>query len=77
MRAFPTMTTNQVVLTWLLMAAQGCRRLYECIALTKPSEAKMPTPAWLLGNAFYLAVGIAVWVEGIREDNIMWFCSFA
>jgi 3-oxo-5-alpha-steroid 4-dehydrogenase 3 len=65
----PSMTMHQLGLTWLLMFIQGSRRLYECITLNKPSNAKMSAPAWLLGVAFYAVMGVCVWVEGIRENH--------
>ncbi|OBT54129.1 hypothetical protein VE04_06087 [Pseudogymnoascus sp. 24MN13] len=61
----PSMAIDQVVLVWTLMAIQGCRRLYECITLTKPTTSKMGAVAYLLGLVFYLAMGVVVWVEGI------------
>jgi 3-oxo-5-alpha-steroid 4-dehydrogenase 3 len=72
----PSMTFNQVVLTWMLMAIQGSRRLYECITLRKPSTSKMAGPAWILGILFYLAMGITIWVEGIRkkDNNLAIIC---
>jgi 3-oxo-5-alpha-steroid 4-dehydrogenase 3 len=63
----PSMAIDQVVLVWTLMAIQGCRRLYECITLTKPTTSKMGAVAYLLGLVFYLAMGVVVWVEGIRK----------
>lgn len=65
----PSMAIDQVVLVWALMAIQGSRRLYECITLTKPSTSKMGAAAYLLGVLFYLATGVAVWVEGIRKKD--------
>ncbi len=61
------MSKEQILLTWALMSAQGCRRLYESIRLAKPSNAKMWFVHWILGWAFYAGMGLAVWVEGIRE----------
>jgi 3-oxo-5-alpha-steroid 4-dehydrogenase 3 len=61
------MTMNQIAITWTLMAFQGFRRLYESITLLKPSIAKMPVASYALGIAFYLVMGVAVWVQGIRE----------
>jgi len=61
------MTVNQVVLAWSFMALQGTRRLYECITLTKPSQSKMWFGIWLLGIAYYIFMGISVWIEGIGE----------
>jgi 3-oxo-5-alpha-steroid 4-dehydrogenase 3 len=62
-----SMTINQVVITWALWTLQGSRRLFECIILNKPSDAKMPVPTWAIGIIFYLAMGISVWIEGIRK----------
>jgi 3-oxo-5-alpha-steroid 4-dehydrogenase 3 / polyprenol reductase len=60
------MTVNQVFLAWLLMAVQGGRRLYETLTLTKPSQSKMWFGLWLLGIAYYIFIGLSVWIEGIR-----------
>lgn len=62
-----TMTVNQVVLAWSFMAAQGLRRLYECLALEKPSQSRMWIGIWLLGILYYLVMGVSVWIEGIGE----------
>jgi 3-oxo-5-alpha-steroid 4-dehydrogenase 3 len=61
------MTVNQVFLAWFFMTLQGTRRLYESITLTKPSQSKMWVGLWLLGIAYYIFMGISVWVEGISE----------
>jgi 3-oxo-5-alpha-steroid 4-dehydrogenase 3 / polyprenol reductase len=63
-----SMTINQVLLVWLMMMLQGCRRFYECITLLKPSASKMHISSWVLGIAFYVIVSVSVWVEGIRES---------
>ncbi|KAK4996194.1 hypothetical protein LTR66_004139 [Elasticomyces elasticus] len=47
------------------MLAQGSRRLYECIVLSKPSSSQMWVGHWLLGILFYLAINIATFMEGI------------
>lgn len=60
-----SMTMEQVFLTWSLMALQGVRRLYESITLVKPSSSKMWFVHWFVGICFYLAVGVAVWIEGV------------
>jgi 3-oxo-5-alpha-steroid 4-dehydrogenase 3 / polyprenol reductase len=62
-----TMTTNQVIITWVFMAIQGIRRLYECITLNKSSEAKMPLTTWAAGIAFYCVLGVSIWIEGTRK----------
>lgn len=64
--ATSSMTFNQVVITWTFMTLQGCRRLLECLTLVKPSKAQMPILSWLLGIAFYISVGLSIWIEGIR-----------
>lgn len=63
------MTTNQILITWALMAFQGSRRLYESIRLLTPSSAQMPLASYALGIAFYLAVGVAVWAEGMCKSS--------
>jgi 3-oxo-5-alpha-steroid 4-dehydrogenase 3 / polyprenol reductase len=60
----PSMSFNQIVLCWTLLAIQGSRRLYECIALAKPSVSEMWIGHYLLGLVYYLAMGWAIWVEG-------------
>ena len=62
------MTVNQVVLAWIFMAVQGLRRLYESITLTKPSEARMWVGLWALGIAFYIVMGISIFIEGIGQS---------
>lgn len=59
-----SMTVDQVVLVWILMVIQGLRRLLECSLLGKPSASKMWFPHWVLGIAFYLSFGVALWIEG-------------
>ena len=59
-----TMSVNQVMVTWALMLIQGSRRLYECLVFSKPSSSKMWFVHWLLGAGFYVAVNVAVWIEG-------------
>lgn len=62
------MTVNQVFLAWFLMAIQGTRRLYEDVTLSKPSQSKMWIGVWALGIAYYVVMGITVWIEGICES---------
>jgi 3-oxo-5-alpha-steroid 4-dehydrogenase 3 / polyprenol reductase len=70
-----TMTTNQVFLAWLLMAIQGARRLYESITFTKPSESKMWAGLWIIGMAFYVFMGISIWIEGTSVSLDLILCS--
>ncbi|KAI1405825.1 hypothetical protein F4819DRAFT_482274 [Hypoxylon fuscum] len=59
-----SMTMDQVILVWFLMSLQGARRLYEYVAVLRPSPSKMWIIHWLLGNAFYFCTNISIWVEG-------------
>ena len=77
------MSMNQVALTWFLMTAQGSRRLGESVTVGKATASKMWFVHWVLGIAFYTAMGISVWIEGAGrccEANrahhwlIGWFC---
>lgn len=61
------MSKDQVYMVWLLMLAQGVRRLYESLFIMRPSTSSMWILHWALGLTFYAAMGIAVFVEGIRE----------
>ncbi len=65
-----TMTVNQVALAWFFMAIQGARRLYESLTLTKPSQSKMWIGLWIIGVAYYLFMGLSVWIEGICELGV-------
>lgn len=60
-----SMTVNQIALAWGFMALQGGRRLYESFALTKPSQSKMWIGLWVVGIAYYIFMGISIWIEGI------------
>jgi len=57
-------SVDQIALTWALMMIQTIRRLFEASFLAKPSTSKMWFVHWLLGIAFYLAMGATVWIEG-------------
>ncbi|KAL1840097.1 hypothetical protein VTJ49DRAFT_792 [Mycothermus thermophilus] len=58
-------TANQVALGWVMMFAQAARRIYEQAVVVKPSRtSSMWIVHWLLGLGFYLAMSVAVWVEG-------------
>lgn len=60
----PSMSMEQIELTWALMGLQGLRRQLETSMLTKPSASTMWFGHYLLGIAFYLAMSVAVWIEG-------------
>ncbi|OJJ04094.1 hypothetical protein ASPVEDRAFT_135697 [Aspergillus versicolor CBS 583.65] len=55
---------NQVMLCCGLMLIHGVRRLNECLSFSKPSSSKMWFVHWFAGIGFYLAVTVAVWIEG-------------
>jgi 3-oxo-5-alpha-steroid 4-dehydrogenase 3 len=59
-----SMSLTQLLICWILLAIQGSRRLWESITFAKPSSSKMGFAHWLLGLGFYLAAGIAIWIEG-------------
>ena len=73
--AVASMSVDQVLLTWSLLTLQGVRRLLESIKWNKSSASKMWFVHWLLGIAFYLAMGMAVWMDGAEEllrDEPIW-----
>ncbi|KAI1267199.1 hypothetical protein F5Y18DRAFT_331597 [Xylariaceae sp. FL1019] len=72
-RPSSSMTIEQVQLAWFLMGLQGARRLYEYLAVMRPSSSNMWIVHWFLGNAFYLCTSVAVWVEGCsRLQKPLW-----
>ncbi len=60
----PSMSFNQLVLCWTLLTIQGSRRLYESMILAKPTSSKMWVGHYLLGLLYYMAMGLAIWIEG-------------
>lgn len=69
-----SMSWTQVMICWLLLAMQGSRRLWECFHFAKPSTSKMWFVHWLLGLSFYLAAGVAIWIEGSGMDKLHCAC---
>ena len=59
-----SMSLTQLVICCALLAVQGSRRLWECFVFSKPSSSQMWFMHWLLGLGFYLAAGVAIWIEG-------------
>jgi 3-oxo-5-alpha-steroid 4-dehydrogenase 3 len=59
-----SMSLEQVVLVWLLMTLQGCRRFYESAFIMKHSKSTMPITIYALGIAYYLVTNVAIWIEG-------------
>lgn len=58
-----SMSVDQMALTWALMTVQGVRRLLETMVFARGSTSKMWFAHWLLGLTFYLAFGVALWIE--------------
>jgi 3-oxo-5-alpha-steroid 4-dehydrogenase 3 len=54
---------------WLLIFAQGCRRLYESSAYDKRSKSQMWVGHWVMGIGFYMAVNIALWIDSTSESG--------
>ena len=63
---------NQIVLVWSMMTVQGVRRLFESYSVTKHSESRMWFVHWCMGVAFYLAMGVAIWIEGAGKCWSPW-----
>lgn len=63
-----SMSFNQIIWCWVLMTIQGSRRLYECVALSKPSLSRMWFVHWLLGIGFYVVTNMAIWIEGTGAE---------
>jgi len=59
-----TRVDGRTVIVWSLMLAQGCRRLYESLFVQKKSTARMWIGHYLVGCAFYIAMSMAVFVDG-------------
>ncbi|KAJ5691004.1 hypothetical protein N7488_011739 [Penicillium malachiteum] len=59
-----SMTLTQVLICWILLAIQGSRRLWESYKFAKPSTSRMWVIHWIVGLAFYLGAGVAIWIEG-------------
>ena len=59
-----SMDRISLAVTWGMMLVQGLRRLYECVAIMRPSESTMLAVHWLLSILFYVSASIGVWIEG-------------
>ena len=64
------MSPDQTILAWALMSVQGTRRLLESMTTKTHSKSNMFIAHWLLGIIFYLAMGVAVWIEGIGISTL-------
>jgi len=74
-QAGSSMTLQQVMVAWALMLVQGARRLYECLAFTKPSSSQMWIGHWAVGVWFYATMSVAVWIEGSRKSDFSFCCQ--
>jgi 3-oxo-5-alpha-steroid 4-dehydrogenase 3 len=72
----PSMTFHQVFITWIVVLAQGSRRLYECHALSRPSKSTMWVGHWILGMGFYAGLNVAIWIEGTKALRTHEFTLF-
>ncbi|KAJ5902733.1 hypothetical protein N7495_003261 [Penicillium taxi] len=59
-----SISLTQVLICWILLFMQGSRRVWESYEFAKPSSSQMWVVHWLLGFAFYLAAGVAIWIDG-------------
>ena len=56
---------GRVFLAFLMMAAQGTRRLWECFFVAKPGgSSPMWVVHWALGLGFYAVMSVSVWIQG-------------
>lgn len=53
-------------MVWIVVLAQGTRRLYECHAFSRPSKSTMWVGHWIMGMAFYVGLSVAIWIEGTQ-----------
>ena len=58
----------RAVYCWLLLSIQGMRRLYECLRQPRGSS-EMWIGHYAIGIAFYLATGVAIWIEGLPASK--------
>lgn len=63
---------GRIVVAWVMMAVQGSRRLYECVAVTKPGSSPMLAVHWLLGLIFYGVMGVSIWIESSGKFTHGW-----
>ncbi|KAJ5748388.1 uncharacterized protein N7511_010084 [Penicillium nucicola] len=59
-----SMSMTQLVICWIFLVMQGSRRLWECLNFSKSSSSQMWVVHWVVGLSFYLAAGVAIWIEG-------------
>ena len=64
------MTPPQVFFCWFLLLIQSTRRLLECLTLQKSSKSQMWIGHYVIGLAFYVAVNISIWIEGVQSLHV-------
>lgn len=59
---------------FFLMLMQGVRRCYESWAYTSSSTSRMWFAHYVLGLAFYIAINMAIWIDGPvpADENALW-----
>jgi len=68
------MEPGQVTLLWSMMFLQGLRRWIESTWLFQPGKkSTMWIVHWLLGNVYYIAMSLSIWIEG--PGNMPWLSS--
>jgi 3-oxo-5-alpha-steroid 4-dehydrogenase 3 len=65
----PSMSRNQIILVWAMMSVQGARRCYESVVFARSSRSEMWIALYGVGISFYLATGMAIWIEGTGMLN--------
>lgn len=55
---------GRVCLAWAMFAAQGSRRLLECLFVMRPGKSSMSWAHWLLGLGHYALVNLSIWIHG-------------
>ncbi|KAK1827923.1 hypothetical protein QBC39DRAFT_313958 [Podospora conica] len=60
----PSASRGQTAAVWAMVLLQAGRRVYEHAAVMRASRSTMWFVHWVLGLGFYLALSVAVWVEG-------------
>jgi 3-oxo-5-alpha-steroid 4-dehydrogenase 3 / polyprenol reductase len=60
--------STRIAICFLALTIQSLRRYYECITLSKQSNASMWIGHYLIGLAFYFFITIAIWLEQMHQD---------
>ncbi|PFH57471.1 hypothetical protein XA68_15019 [Ophiocordyceps unilateralis] len=68
----PSTELGRVYLAWAMLAAQGCRRLFECFFVLRPGSSPMAWTHWLLGLVYYTLVNLIVWIHNSGAILASW-----